>query len=172
MDNSFFAYLQLLELMAFFSAYPLFYSIINVISGNSRRKILIRFPSFLPYAYALVGTLYLGYQLKNLYPDYSFENIRSSVHLPILTIWAILSLLFWIQALAKKPVISLIHSLVFFFILLKDLFLQLFSSGADKNILKNEMKVYTDSLLMNLGAFLIIVLLFFLFNRYKKRLNP
>ncbi len=171
MDNNFFAYLQLLELMAFFSAYPLLYAIINVIAGNSKKEVLKKLPSFQPYAYALVGSLYLGLQLKNLYPDYSIENISASVQQPFLTIWALLCLLFWIPALAKKPVISLLHSFVFFFFLLRDLFSQLFGSTTDKNILRNEMKVYTDSLLLNLGAFSIIVILSLLFTRYKKRLN-
>ena len=169
MDNSLFAYLQQLELMAFFSAYPLVYAIVNVLTGNSKKEIFARLPTLLPYAYALVGVLYLGLQLKNLYPDYSLENIRYTVQQPLLTIWALLSLLFWIPALAKKPVISLLHSFVFFFFLLKEIFLPLFSPDTDKNILKNEMKVYTDSLLVNLGAFAFIVLLSFLFIRYKNR---
>jgi hypothetical protein len=169
MDNSFFAYLQQLEMMAFFSAYPLVYALINVLTGNSKKEIFGRLPSLLPYAYALVGVLYLGLQLKNLYPDYSTENIRSSIQLPLLTIWALLSLLFWIPALAKKTLISLLHSFVFFFILLREIFSPLFSSHTDKNILKNEMKVYTDSLLLNLGAFIFVAGLFFLINRLKKR---
>ena len=96
MGDDFFSYLQQLELMAFFSAYPLFYAIVNVIFGNSKKEIFVRLPSLLPYGYALVGVLYLGLQLKNIYPDYSFENISSSVQQPLLTIWALLSLLFWI----------------------------------------------------------------------------
>jgi hypothetical protein len=148
MDNSFFAYLQQLELMAFFSAYPLVYAIVNVLTGHSKKEIFARFPSLLPYAYALVGVLYLGLQLKNLYPDYSLENIISSVQQPLLTIWALLALLFWIPALAKKPLISLLHSFVFFFFLLKEIFSPLFSPDTDKNILKNEMKVYTSGHLL------------------------
>ncbi len=169
MDNSFFAYLQQLEMMAFFSAYPLVYAIVNVLSGNSKNEQFARLPSLLPYAYALVGVLYFGLQLKNLYPDYTIGNVRSSVQQPFLTIWALLSILFFIPALAKNPLLSLLHSFVFFFFLIRDIFLSLFSSNTDKNILKNEMKVYTDSLLLNLGAFAFIVLLFFLFKRHKKR---
>jgi hypothetical protein len=169
MDNSFFAYLQQLELMAFFSAYPLVYSVIYVVAGNSQKELPRKLPSLLPYAYALVGTLYLGLQLKNLYPDYSLENIRSTVQQPLLTLWALLSLLFWIPALAKKPVISLLHSFVFFFFLLKDILLTLFSSDTDKNIIKNEMKVYTDSLLLNLGALILVTLFFLLFTRFTRK---
>jgi hypothetical protein len=173
MDNSFFAYLQQLELMAFFSGYPLFYAVIVSIAGNrqSRTDFKKRMVSLLPYAYALAGTLYLGFQLKNLYPDYSIENIKSNLYQPWLLIWGLLSLLFWIPAFAKKPVFSLLHSLVFFFFLLRDLFSQVFSRTTDKNLLKNDMNLYTDSLLFNLGAYTSIVVFYFLFFRYKKRLK-
>ena len=170
MDGNFFSYIERLELLAFFSAYPLLYALINVIAGNSTRKVLKKIPSLLPYTYALVGTLYLGLRLKNLYPDYSFENIRSSVQHPVLTIWALFSILFWIPALTRKPVISLLHSLVFFFFLLKDILSQLFTSGADKNIIKNDMKLYTDSLILNLGALLFLTLIYFFF-QFKKDKN-
>lgn len=167
MDNSFFAYLERLQFLAFFSAYPLVYALVQVFSTSIKWKPAKRLPSLLPYAYALTGLLYLGLQLKNLYPDYSFENIRSTFQQSVLTIWALLAILFFIPAFAKKPVISLLHSFVFFFFLLKDLFSQLFS-GADKSILRNDMKVYTDSMLVNLGAFTFIVLLSFLLIRNKK----
>lgn len=171
MNNTFFAYLQQLEMMAFFSAYPLVYAIMNVIFGNSKKEIIRKFPTLLPYAYALVGLLFFGLQLKNFYPNYSIEYIKSEIQQPLLYIWALLSILFFIPALAKKPVLSLLHSLVFFFFLLRDIFSPLFTTTTDKNILRNEMKVYTDSLLINLGAFSFIALLFFLFILYKKRKN-
>jgi len=173
MDDIFFAYLQRLELMAFFSGYPLLYAVTLFIAENQQLKnnFKSRIVSLLPFAYALVGTLYLGLQLKNLYPDYSIENIKLTMQQPYLKIWGLLAILFWIPAIAKKPILSLLHSLVFFFFLVRDLFLQLSASSADKNIVRNDMKIYTDSLLLNLGAFALIVLLSFLFTHYKKRLR-
>lgn len=178
MDNSFFAYLQQLELMFFFSGYPLIYAFTLFIAGNQqsdsyriKNSFKRRIVSVLPYAYALVGTLYLGLQLKNLYPDYSLENIKLLMQQPYLVTWGILSILFWIPALSKKKVLSLIHSLVFFFFFVRDLFLQLSASSADKSIVRNDMKIYTISLLLNLGAFALIVLLSFLFTHQKKRLR-
>ena len=173
MGDNFFAYLQQLEMMAFFSGYPLFYAFIHFISGNNQSKpnTKKKIDSLLPFSYALVGTLYLGLQLKNLYPDYSFENIKGTLQQPFLVIWALLSILFWIPALHKKPVLSLIHSLVFFFFLVRDLILQSTTSSADKYIVRNDMKIYTDSLLLNGGAFAFIVILFFLYTFYKKRFN-
>ena len=173
MDNSFFTYLQQLELMAFFTGYPLIYAVTLFIAGNlqSKNNFKNRIVSLLPFAYALVGTLYLGLQLKNLYPDYSIENIKLNLQQPWLIIWGLLSILFWIPAMGKKPVLSLFHSLVFFFFLVRDLVRHFFQSSADKSVVRNDMKIYTDSLLLNLGAFTLVVLLSLLFPRNKNRLR-
>ena len=169
MENSFFAYLQQLELMAFFSGYPLLYVLIFFVAENkqSRNNLKKRIISALPYVYPVLGTLYLGLQLKNLYPDYSFENIKQTMPHPWLITWGLLSILFWIPALGKKTILSLIHSLVFFFFLARDLFLQL-SASSDNSIIKNDMNVYSNSLLLNTGIFVFILLLSFLFSLYKK----
>ncbi len=170
MGNSFFAYLQQLELMAFFSGYPLLYAVI-VYTGEdkrSRSRFKNRTVSVLPFAYALTGTLYLGLQLKKLYFNYSSGNIKQMMHLPWLMIWAFLSILFWIPAVSKKKELSLIHSLIFFFFLLKDMVLQ-FASSADGNILKNDMRIYTISLLLNLCAFILLVLLSFFISQNKNK---
>ena len=171
MDNSFFSHLQLLELMAFFSGYPLVYAVIIAIAGkkpekNSFGKSAV---SMLPFAYALVGTLFLGFQLKKLYPDYSFEHIKLTIQPAWLTIWGLLSVLFWIPAKSKKTYLSLIHSLVFFFILAKDIALQLYTAPGDNDVVKNDKIVYAHSLGLNLGAFFVVFIIAFLYNnRYKK----
>jgi hypothetical protein len=174
MSNSFFAYLQQLELMAFFSGYPLLYAVIIFITGNQQLKnnLKNRLVSFLPLSYALVGSLYLGFQLNKFYSGYSVENIKQTIHHPWLTTWALLSILFWIPAIGKKTFLSLIHSLVFFLFLARDLMVQLFLPTADVNVVRNDMKLYTDSILLNLGAFVFIMLINFLFRVNKKRLTP
>jgi hypothetical protein len=171
MDTSFFKYLQQLELMVFFSGYPLIYAVTLFVAGSQQLKnnFKSRIVSLLPFAYALVGTLYLGFQLKNLYPGYSIENIKRTIQAPYLIIWGLLSILFWIPAAGKKTVLSLIHSLVFFFFLVRDLFLQLSALPVNRDMVRNDMKIYTGSLLLNLGAFAFIVLLSFLFSHYQKR---
>jgi hypothetical protein len=173
MDNSFFLYLERLELMAFFSGYPVIYAVTLFTVENLPKKnnFINKATSLLPFAYALVGILYLGFELKKLYPDYSIENIKQTVQQPYLIIWGFLSILFWIPALAKRAVLSLIHSLVFFFFVVKDLFIQLSAPSADKNILKNDMKMYMVSLFLNLAAFAFLVFLSFLWVKYKRRLS-
>ena len=152
-------------MMAFFSGYPLLYAIIRFIAAGRPlgTGIKTRLVSFLPYGYALVGTLYLGLQLRNLYPDFGIEHM----HLPYLKAWAFLAIIFWIPSIARKPVLSLLHSLVFFFFIIKDLFLQLFSSTGDKEWVRNDMKLFTVSLLSNLAALLAIALVSFLFVRFR-----
>jgi len=173
MDNSFFAYLQQLELMAFFSGYPIIYAIVMAIAGkkqvanNFRRRTGL----LLPYAYALAGLLFLGLQLQKLYPDYSVGHITSTLQHPWLVLWGLFSLLFFIPALAKEPVLSLLHSLVFFFFLIKDLALQYFASAADANILKNDMHIYTSSLILNASTFALVLLMSFIYSVYKRRLR-
>ncbi|HAL83883.1 MAG TPA: hypothetical protein DCO83_17915 [Mucilaginibacter sp.] len=171
MDNSFFAYMQQLELMAFFSGYPLIYSLVLYIAGTlpEKNNFKTRLVSLLPYAYALIGTLYLGDLLRNMYPDYSIKSIIVTIQQQWLIIWGLLSLLFWIPAISKRIVLSLIHSLVFLFFLGKDLFLQLFTPSANSDIVRNDMKIYGNSLLLNLAAFAFILLMSFLFTSRKSR---
>jgi len=171
MDDSFFAYLQHLELISFFSGYPLVYAIILVIAGNKKERSAFKtgMVSLLPRAYALVGTLFWGYQLKKLYPDYSVASIKLNMQPALLIIWGLLSILFWIPPLGKRKVLTLIHSLVFFFFIVQDTFLQLFTPSANNDIINNDMKVYTYSLFLNACAFAVVLLISFLLTLYKKR---
>jgi len=166
--------MQQLELMAFFSGYALIYTVVIFAAGNLpvKKTLADRTVSLLPFAYALVGTLYLGFKLKNLYPDYSFENIMLSIQQPFLISWGLLSMLFWIPAFAKKKSLSLIHSLVFFFFFMRDLFLPLFSSLHDPKIIENDIKVYTNSLMVNFVALLFILLISLLYIYCKRVQSP
>jgi len=165
------SYFERLELIGFFAAYPLVYALINVIAGNKEKgAIQYRLRSLLPFGYALTGLLYLGFLARNLYPDYSLSHIRSSFYHPYLKIWALSSILFSIPFLFKRPVISLLHSLVFMYLLVKDIFNYSVSSNSDVNIIRNDMKLYADSFLLNCGAFIVVFLIFYLFRKnFQKR---
>jgi hypothetical protein len=170
MGSSIFLYIRQLEILVFFSGYPLVYYLVRFFSRNKTLKRLgkTELVSILPYAYALTGTLYVGFLIRNLYPDFSFENIRNQTQQSYLVIWAILSILFWIPAISRKHILCMLHSLVFFLLILKDLFVQLTGFNPDPNILKNDMKVYTVSIVLNLSAFIILVLFSLLFPIRKK----
>ena len=117
--------------------------------------------SLLPYAYALAGTLYLGLILKNLYPDYSIKNISNYFNNSFLKTWGLLSLIFWIPVFSRRPIISLLHSLVLFFYFSKDLFV-FNSSSSGKDMIRNEIKIYSDSLLLNVSTLVFVTLLYYL----------
>ena len=162
MGNSIFIYVEQLEMLAFFSGYPLVYYLVRILTRNTSYKnikgaVLV---SILPFAYALIGTLYLGLQLKNLYPDYSIENVRHRIQQPYLVIWTLLSILFWIPSLPKRQILSVLHGLVFFFIIVRDLFFQLMVRTSDREMIRNDMKIYTISIFLNMAAFILILLSF------------
>lgn len=171
MDKGFFVYLQQLELMGFFSGYAIIYSVVLFLADTPplKGKFTKRLVALLPFSYALVGTLFLGFLLKKIYPDYSIEHIKQVIQQPWLILLALFSMLFWIPALSKKKVLTLIHSLVFFFFLASDLFVQLFSSSTESDVIKNDMKVYVASIILNLATLAFLVLLSLLFSYYKKR---
>ena len=174
MDTNFFKYLQQLEVMAFFSGFPLLYAIVIVAVGYLQKKpeVKKKLISLLPYAYAIVGTLYIGLQIRNLYPNYAFENIKNYILQPVLFLWACLSILFYLPVISKRIVLSLLHSLVFFFILLKDLFINISQrSGEDNSIVRNDMKIYTDSLLLNTGVYFLTILIVFVLVPLIKKLR-
>lgn len=172
MGNDWWSYLDRLETMAFFSGYPLIYAITMVFfrsKEKNRLSFLPKIGTLLPYAYALVGILYLGLVLKDLYPDYSIKNIWSYFDHSYLKLWCLLSLLFWIPFFARKPIISLLHSILLFFYFSKDL-LVFNSSSSGKDMIRNEIKVYSDSLLLNISSlvFVMIVHFFIMTIRNKK----
>jgi hypothetical protein len=161
--------MEQLEMLVFFSGYPLVYYLVRFFTRHASLKNIstAALVSILPFAYALIGTIYLGLQLKNLYPFYTIENIRHRIQQPYLIFWALLSLLFWIPAISKKQLLSVYHSLVFFFIIVKDLYFQLAGLTSDRNILRNDMKLYTVSIFLNLAAFIILSLPYYIISQRK-----
>jgi hypothetical protein len=171
MGDDFVAYIERLQLMAFFSGYAFIYLIVHIVAGEKSKDpvaFLNRAVRLLPLAYALTGTLFLGYILKNMFPDYALKNFSDQFQAPYLKIVGLLSVLFWIPTFRKKPVFSLLHSLVFFFFLLKDLYMYIaFSTGNDA--IKNDMKVFTDSILLNTGTLAVMVIIYFVIRRIRSR---
>lgn len=159
MDNSFFTFLEKLEVLAFFAGYPLLYALVRTLTGSFQKLISPSLQGLmnksLPLAYALTATLYLGLQIRNLYPGFSAERIQEFFTGHWLRIWGVTALLFWLPLLRRTPLFSLLHSLVFFFYLGLDLL------SAGKDVIRNDMRVYTDSLLINTSCFALVLLIFF-----------
>lgn len=161
MGSDFLSYMQYLEFIGFFAGYPLVYAVIFYLSDQKNKPGIFfsKLYSILPYAYAIAGLLYMGLQLKNIYPDYSIENIQQTIQHPFLAIWAVLSIAFLIPALAKKTYSSLVHSLVFFILFVTEIANGSVIRSTDENVLHNAMNIYTASLLFYVIAsfFLFII---------------
>jgi len=170
MNDSFIAYIQQLELIAFFSGFPLVYAIVQVLAGSFQNKnsLVNRFASSLTYAYSLIGLLFLGFQLKKLYPNYSISGINAHIQHPYLVIWALTAMLFCIPMLAKRGRLALLHSLIFLFPIILDLFK---GNASGANFLQNDMKVYGSSLILNVAAIIVIVAISYLLSFLKKQLR-
>jgi hypothetical protein len=171
MEDTLFVYIERLQSMGFFSGYPVVYAFVIFFAGLKHRRIadlVSRWIKLLPVSYALTGTLFVGFILKSRFQDYSFE--ASEFELSFFTIWGIMSILFWFPLFRKKTLFSLLHSLVFFSLLARDLFIHL-TSGSGKEVIKNDMQVYTDSVLLSIATLLLIVLLSFLLTSLRRGYN-
>ena len=160
MGNSFFYYIERLELISFFAGYPLIYALVHFLASIKKSEqppVNNKLVSLLPYAYALTGSLFISFVIDNMNADYSKENVIAQFS-SFIKIWGFFSLLFWIPLFSKKTYYSLLHSLVFFFLVIKDLFIPDSNNTIHKAI-SNDMKVYSISLLLNLGALFVIGLL-------------
>ncbi len=170
MGIDFFAYIERLELIAFFCGYPFIYLLVHLFSSTQfvKRFFYNRGVILLPVSHAFTGLLYLGLLLKNLYPHYSLHNIQLSVHQPFFKIWGVLSLLFFIPLLNRKTVFSLWHSLLFFFFFAGSIVKETLQSN-QSDAVKNGMHIYSISLLINLFAFVIICLVDFIISKLKSK---
>lgn len=167
MSDDLAAYMERITLMTFFCGYPLLYALVFFIAGKYEEKKTFarKLTSLLPLGYALSATLFLGLFLKNISVNYSLTN--AAAPLSFLQLWGLSAVLFWIPALSKKPVFSLLHSAIFLYLLLKDLFIYTISS-TDKDMVRNDMKIYTLSLLINTGTFIVIALVSFILSTTRK----
>ena len=160
MANNFFYYIERLELISFFAGYPLIYALVHLLASLQKPEQTIvehYWVSLLPYAYALTGSLFIGFVIDNMNGGNSKENIIAQFS-SFIKIWGFLSILFWIPLFTKKPVYSLLHSLVFFSLVIKDFFIPNFTNTIQKAI-STDMTVYSISLVLNLGTFLVIFLI-------------
>jgi hypothetical protein len=171
MGSSLMSYIEWVELESFFSGYLLVYAIIYLVASNRpvSNFVKIKVVPNLPLAYALVGILYWGLQLKNEYPNYHINSLITGIQFPYLKIWGLLSIFFWIPVLHKRAVFSMLHSLVFFFILMKSFYIQLFSHSAGNELARNNMKIYSVSILLNLIALILVTLISLLIAHFKRQ---
>ena len=172
MNESFFVYLYRLELIAFFSGYPLLYTVVLMIAAKRHESSdLVKGPPFrllLSYCYALVATLYVGFELNNFSPGYWIDNFKRLAYHPYLVMLGFAGTLFWIPALARRPVFTLLHSLVFFALLINDVFFPGKDPLENRDTIKNGMKLYTASILLHCFSFMLVMVIYYLKRWFKR----
>lgn len=171
-NNSLGDYISQLQLLVFFAGYPLIYTLVNFMATERHKEkplLSKNWIALLPFAYALVGTLFIGLLLKNISPDFSLKNIAGQFPTPY-EVWGIMAVLFWIPAISKRPIFSLLHSLPFFFLLIRDFFMQM-TALSQRFVIENDMKMYTISLLLNTVALLIVFAISYGLHRFQIRKN-
>jgi hypothetical protein len=157
MIDSFIGYIERLELLTFFSGYPLVYTFVHFITGGKRGQrihFLSTIHRSLPKAYALSASIYFLLWIREIIIQLGVQNMDPDFNITPLKLWAFLAVFFWVPALARRSVYSLLHSLIFFFLFCKELIAGISSSGPD--ILSNGMKVYTVSLALNVACLLAV----------------
>jgi hypothetical protein len=162
-------YIEWVELETFFSGFLLVYAIIYLLSAKQPADFIkIKMLPLLPLAYALIATLYWGLQFKNWYPDYNINHIISGTYYPYLKLWALLAIFFWLPILNRKNFPAVVHSGIFFFLMMKDIGVQVLGKNADSSSRNNDLKIYTASIIMHIAALAVIFLVYLLILRLKK----
>lgn len=172
MDNDFFLYLEKMEYLAFFSGYALLYACIMVIaqSFGKEKKWGLTLTRLLPYSYAVTGLLYIGFSFDKLYPDISFTSLKLLLSHSWLTPWAFSTALFLIPALSRKIIFSLIHSLPFFYLLVKSIY-SYYTAGTGAAKPVNEMHMYGISLLIQSVVLLACIIIYLLLRKIRPLKN-
>lgn len=159
-------YLQLLEILAFFSGYPIIYLLVNYISQyKGMQRITKQALPNLPFAYGFIGLLFLGLQLKTFFISLDLAHFQH----PYLVIWGILSILFLFPIFSKHSNLSLLHSLVFFIVLISKVFFQTNAQEEKSQVVGNYMNIYSISLALNLLLLLLALIATFLLEKVKNR---
>lgn len=149
-------YLEKLELLAFFSAFPLYYLLVHFITNelSIQKKWVKAMPNNITLVYAIVTLLYFGMKLNQIF-EMHVLNFDMHNYMHYFKIWALLGLVFFIPFFANKKKWVLFHSFPFIGIILVD-FVRFFFNGLSKDAINNEMRLYFTSLLLQTAITLIL----------------
>lgn len=159
-------YLQLLEILAFFSGYPIIYLLVKYLSQfkGMQRVTKLALPT-LPFTYGFIGLLFLGLQLKTFSDNLDLARFQH----PYLVIWGILSILFLFPVFSKYRNLSLLHSLVFFIVFISKVFFQNYFQEERSQVVGNYMNIYSISLALNSLLLFLLLITTFLLQKIKDR---
>lgn len=171
MDDDFFAYLERLQVLAFFSGFAILYALLHVLAELQNGKLFEKIRSILPLlpiSYALTGLLFLGYLIKGVVVMNIQIDGPLQIDIPYIHYAGLLSLLFWVPAIRQRAWLSLLHSLFFFSIIGIDL-VDYMKGNVGVEVLQNDSRVFVDSLLTGIFTISIVILLKFLHGRIMLR---
>ncbi len=163
-------YMEWIMLETLFSGYLLVFSLLYIVSayqgerGFFKRRIM----PLLPLTYALMGTIFWGLQLKIGHSYNTFQHFVFSLQYPFLHGWALVSILFWIPFLRKRPILSALHSSIFFGLMVKDMFVESPDKLVDNSSPGNDLKIYSASIGIYVTALLFLLLCSQLIYRIKR----
>lgn len=163
-------YIEWVELMTFFPGYLVIYAFFFLLAGTKQGNELIgkKIMPLLPVSYALVAVLYWGLMLKNAYPEFEISAGMGPLSHPFLKMWGLLAIFGWIPFLFKRPVFSLIHSFVFFVLLLINLLKTPVDKITGENSRQNDLRILGASIGINLVALFIVTGISILIYRLRK----
>jgi hypothetical protein len=164
MGASFLSLIQRFELLSFFAGYPLLYTLISVGGGYASRATGVerqRIPSLVPLAYAITGTLFLLFLIW-------MANRPVDLAIAVLRAWGVLAIIFWIPRVRRRPVFSLLHSLVFFGLIVQDILSGL-ATASGRDEIRNDMRILPVSLLFHAALFALTILVVFVRRMIRQR---
>ena len=148
-----FSYFEKLELIAFFSAFPMFYVLVHFVSNdlNIKKRWVANMPKTMPLTYAIITLLYLGMKIHQMFEVHSL-NLDWGNMLAYFKIWVVLGLLFFLPYFREKKSWSLLHSLPFTIIILVD-FARFYNHQVSQDYIHNEMRLYFTSFMIAMSVF-------------------
>lgn len=164
-----FVYLEKLELLAFFSAFPLYYFLVIVLATeySFQKKWIVNLPNIIPLVYLIITFLYLGMKVNQIFDVHVFKlDLQNTI--TYFKIWSTLGLLFLIPYFRTKRIWTFFHSIPYTFLIVVD-FIHYFKNQILKEVINNEMHLYFISFLLIVVVTLIVS--FFVNFPFKKSLK-
>lgn len=161
-----FVFLEKLELLAFFSAFPLYYYLVNVVASefSFQKKWILALPSSITLVYGIITLLYIGMKVNQMFEIHLFK-LEFNNTITYFKIWSSLGVLFFLPAMKVKSKWALFHSIPFTLWIVID-FILFYRSQVSRDIINNEMRLYFTSLLLLI--FVTLVVSFFTNFSFKK----
>lgn len=172
MGDDLFVYIDKLEFVAFFSAYPLYYFLLNAFTSDLNQpqfRYLHSLPGLAPRVYAIMALLYVGMKLNqiNLQVSMGPMTVNYFNYIFYLKCWASVGVLFFFKQFKLKSICTLLHSAPFFILLILEFRSFLFNK-ISADLMHNEMRLYFIGFMANLFITVLLFLLSFVSIRLRK----